>query len=98
MNKPTDPLPEPWEWHNYTEEGWAAYSNGEYLAWTFQPVVGKSKMPMEDYEQFKSTDWIVKSQHNKSKDGAYDAVFPTREEATRYISARALLGTFEEPK
>lgn len=100
MNTPTDPLPEPWEWYNYQEEAWAAYNSARrsYLAWTFQPVVGRSRMRMGGYEQLDKTNWVVKSQYNKEEEGAYDAVFATREEATRYISARAMLGTFEEPK
>jgi len=98
MNAPTDPLPEPLYWYEYTPTGWGAKANGKdftYAAWTFNPRMVNVEWAVEGYGEEQPDLWVVRSRVTSGIDGAFDAVFPTREEATRYISVRAMLGTFE---
>ncbi len=95
MNAPTDPLPEPWVWHNYSKENWGAIHANRFLAWTFNPRQSGINWRVEENGELSPDVWIVRSSTSPIGTDTHEAVFPTRDEATHYISVRAMLGTFE---
>jgi hypothetical protein len=101
---PTDPLPEPCFWYEYAPTGWGvrlvrADGSNEYQAWTFNPSLFDVEWPVEGYEGDKPDVWVVRGRGASAIGNRYcDAVFPTRDEATHYISVRAMLNTFDMEK
>ncbi len=99
MSVPTDPLPEGLYWHNYVYQNWGARriekkedEHEYYAAWTFNPRLCGFDWPCKESKDASPDLWIVRGVG--ATDNEYSAAFPTLEEATRYISVRAMLGTW----
>lgn len=97
MGMPTDPLPEPFYWDQYSPTAYAVrHSNRPRIPyWTFNPREVDVEYPLKEAPGVEKPDlWIVRKSGCEGDN--YICALKTRDEATHYISCLMMLGEYSE--